>query len=199
MIGAVEVGDGVGQRRAEQEGTGQLLGTLVDSAGRVHVPRAERLHEGLEVEEPGEVVHIRVAQVDGHGVTAVLLDDRRQPALDLGKRLVPRRRVQLAVVAPDHGRAQTVRILVQVLERGALGTDVALAPRILTVAADATDGAVVLELDLQGAGRLTQWARPVVERHVSNARATSLAFSRSSCSPVMRSLHRNDSAMRTRT
>jgi hypothetical protein len=91
----------------------------------------------------------------------VRLEDREQPALDLLERLVPADLHELPV--PLHERAaDPVRVLVELLERGALRADVALAEDVVLVAADAGDllpFGTVLQRDLETAPGLAQRAR----------------------------------------
>ena len=177
VVGAVEVGDGEAGGRPEHQRRADLFGPLVHGAGRVDVARAQGPDERLPVEQPGQVVDVGVAQIDRHRVPPVLLEDRRQAALDLGEGLVPRRRLQRAGgLVLDQRCTQPVGILVQLLEGRALGTDVAAAERVLPVTPDAADGAVVADLDLEAAGRLTERAGPEVRGHASNARAAPPAF-----------------------
>jgi hypothetical protein len=64
------------------------------------------------VDERGQVVRVRVAQVNGNRVLAVLSDQRRKPAVDLLERLVPAGLDELAVAA-DQRRGEAIRVLVQ--------------------------------------------------------------------------------------
>ena len=96
------------------------------------------LHQRLAVEHPGERVGVGIAEVHGDGVAPVVLDDRRQAALDLGERLVPRRVDELAVAAHQRG-AQPVGVLVELLERRSLGADEPVAEHVVTIAADPFD------------------------------------------------------------
>jgi hypothetical protein len=70
----------------------------------------------------------RIANVHGDRVATVTLDDRRQPACDLGERLLPGGRAQVAVAA-DQRPAQAVGVVVQVAERRPLGQ---MNPRLKT-------------------------------------------------------------------
>ena len=98
-----------------------------------------------------------IAEVDPDRVGAVGLDDRRQAPGDLLKRLVPGRGAQLAVAAHKR-RAQAVGILLQRAQAGALGADEALGEDVVAVAADLLEPAVLVERQLEAAGRLTQGA-----------------------------------------
>ena len=157
--GAVEVGHREADARPEEQATADLLGPLVDRARGVDVRRPEGAHEEAGVEDGRQAVDRRVAEVDRDRVASVLLDDRQQEALDLGERLVPRDRMQLAVLATNPRRTQAIGILVQLLERRALRADETAAEDVVTVAPDAADAAVVLHLDLEATGGLAQRAR----------------------------------------
>ena len=119
----------------------------------------ERLHERPPVEQGVEVVGVRVAEVDGDGVAAVLVEQRPQAAVDLREGLVPRDLLEAGAGAHQR-RADPVRVLVQRLQREALGADEAVAEDVLCVAADLGQHAV-LERQLEPAGRLAQRAGAV--------------------------------------
>ena len=68
---------------------GHLLRHLVDGRRRVEVLRAEHAQPRGAVRDRGQVVRVRVAEVDGDRVLAVLGEDRREPPVDLLERLVP--------------------------------------------------------------------------------------------------------------
>ncbi len=91
-IGTVSAG-------AEHQRGGDLLGPLVDRARRVDALAAQRLEQHAAVEQRGEPVRGRVADVDGDRVAAVGLEQRREPLGDHAQRLVPARGPQLAVGA----------------------------------------------------------------------------------------------------
>jgi hypothetical protein len=104
------------------------------------------------------VVRDRVAEVDGRRAAAVGGQQRRQPGLDLGPRLVERRRHQLTAAAHQR-RGQAVGIVVQLAERHALGADEPGAQDVVGVAADAQDLGPVGG-DREPAGGLAQRAGP---------------------------------------
>ena len=74
----------------------------------LRVPSAQ---QQAAVEDAREVVDSRIADVHGDRVATVPLDDRRQPACDLGERLLPGGRAQLAVAA-DQRPVQAVGVVV---------------------------------------------------------------------------------------
>ncbi len=158
VVGAVQVGHGHGERATEHEPGAHLLRHLVDRAGAEHVRRPEALQQDPTLDDRPEVVRIRIAEVHGHRV-AVLLEDRTEPALDLRERLVPRRVVP-RVAAPDLRPADPVGVRFELLERGALGTEVAVAEHVLFVTPHQGE-LVVVEVQLQAAGRLAEWTGPV--------------------------------------
>ena len=115
VIGAVDVGDGHGDRRAEHQRRGDLLGPLVDGAGREDVAGAEGLEERLEVQLPAEVVDRRVPDVGAERLPAVGGHDGTEHPAGLGEGLAPAD-FHEAPVAPHHRRPQPVRVLVEMLE-----------------------------------------------------------------------------------
>ena len=159
VVGAVEVGHRHGPGVAEEEAGGHVLGHLVDGAGRAQVAGAHRLDERPQVEGAAHVVDRRVAEVQGHGVAAVGVPDPAQAHLDGGEGLVPGDRTP-AVAVLHQRRPEPVRVLVELLERRALGADEPMAEHIVPVAPDPLDR-VPLQRDLQPAGRLAERAGPV--------------------------------------
>ena len=91
-VGAVDVGDRDRERRPEHQRAGDLLGPLVDRAGREDVAGAERLDHDAAVEQRREAVGGRVAEVDADRVAAVLGGDRRQAVADQRRTPRPRSR-----------------------------------------------------------------------------------------------------------
>ena len=151
---------------AEHEPAGDVLRHLVDGRGRVDVLRSQRLDERPDRERVGVVVRVRVADVHRHGVGAVLAHEGGQAPVDLGERLVPAH-LDMRAVAAHEGAAETVGILVERAEGRALRADEPLRERIVRIAADARDVAV-LHLELQPTRRLAEWARPECHpRHIA--------------------------------
>ena len=157
MIGAVDVGDGHGDRRAEHQCRGDLLGPLVDGAGREDVAGAKGLEERPEIQLPAEVVDRRVPDVGAERRPAVGGHDGAENPAGLGEGLVPAD-FHEAPVAPHHRRPQPVRVLVEVLEGRALGAEVAAAPHVVAVTPDADDLVGGRQPDLEPAARLAQRA-----------------------------------------
>src|SRR5258705_289437 len=124
VAGAVDVGDGDGDRRAEHQRRGDLLRPLVDGAGGEDVAGAEPLEDGLEVQLPPEVVDRRVPDVGAESSPAMSGDDGAEQAAGLGVGLVPPDLHEVPV-APHHRRPQPVGVLVELLEGRALGAEVA--------------------------------------------------------------------------
>lgn len=99
----------------------------------------------------------RIAEHGGDRVRG--REQRHQPALDLGERLVPADRDERAV-ALDQRRAQPIGIAVQLAERRALGAQEARAQHVGIVTAD-PDDAIAVDRDVEPAAGLAQWADPM--------------------------------------
>ena len=137
VVGAVDVGDGDGQRRAEHQGRGHLLRELVDGAGRVPAGRAEGADEGRQVERARRVVHVGVSEEQGDGVRSVRGDHGGQAGADQLEGVVPGRGDEATGrLVPDHGRPESVGIVMQLPDGRALGADEAAAEDVIHVTAD---------------------------------------------------------------
>jgi hypothetical protein len=111
-VGAVQVGYGQGVAVAVHEAAGQVLGALVECRGGVEVGRAQRRDEGTGIEQSGQIVPDRVAQIDRHRLGAVLVEDLADELGDLVERLVPGDRTELLALADD-GLPQRVGVVVE--------------------------------------------------------------------------------------
>jgi hypothetical protein len=181
VVGAIHVGHRNGEHGAEHVAGGDLLGHLVERARREDVLGAEGADEPGEVDEHAQAVRRGVAEIQRGGVATVLLEDRLQPGVDLGERLVPGRLAQLAV-APDHRRAEAIRILVELLEPVRLGTEEAAAEHVVGIAAD-RDHLGAAGGDLQTARRLAERAGAEARPHIgvgAHRRPPSVAVRRAS-------------------
>jgi hypothetical protein len=98
---------------------------------------------------------------------AVLGQHRRQAAVDLGECLVPGRGLE-APVAPDQRRRDPVGVIVEGRDARALRADEAGAQDVVGVAANLRD-AVVLDRQLEAAGRFTERAGGVLDRRGDGA------------------------------
>ena len=87
-----------------------------------------------------QVVCVGIAEVHRHRVTAVTLDDRHQPTLDLVPGLLPLH-LHVHPVALHERTTQTVRVVVQLTQGGSLRTQIPPAEHVVHVAADAGDRA----------------------------------------------------------
>ena len=145
---------------AEHQPAGELLGHLVQRAGRKHILGAQRSRQLAKVTQQADLVRRRVAHHGCRGVAPVQGHHCRQPALDLGKGFVPAG-WHMHAVAFNQRCAQPVRVFVQVFQRHALGADVAGTEHVLRVAPDADDAALAGG-DLQPATGFTQGADTVV-------------------------------------
>ncbi len=130
VIGAIDIGDGDRRAGPEHECARHLLRELVDRARGENGARPERSEQHLRVEQVVEQVGVRVPEVHADGV-AVLLKDRRQAAVNERERFVPAHRLKRSVLTAQQRRPHPVGIVVQLLEREALGADEAVAQHVL--------------------------------------------------------------------
>ena len=103
------------------------------------------------------VVPRRVAPVEADRVTAAPRTDLAEAAGDQIERLVPGDLLEVACRVATHRPAQPVRVVVDVGNGDALRADVALGEDVVVVAAHGDD-AIVLDLELEPAGRLAERA-----------------------------------------
>ena len=162
-VGVGHVGDRDAPGPAVDLGAGQVLRPLVDGAGRPDGADAAQAGHRARVAAQRVAVDVRVAHVGVHRRDAVLGHDAVEQLLAAGEGLVPRDLAPLVAVA-HHRRPQAVGVVVELAERRALGAEVALAPHVGAVAADAHD-ALALGLDLEAAHGLAQRAGSKVRRH----------------------------------
>ena len=162
-------GTGHRERGAEHEPGRDLLRHLVDRARAVDVAAAERLQERAVVQHGPEVVRVRVPEVRGDGVVAVRGTDRAETVGRSPRTPRPTSTSCHVSPRPDHRRAHAVGIALELLDRGALRAEVAVAEDVVAIAAHERDLAVV-EVQLETARRLAEVARAV--RDVSAWRAS---------------------------
>ena len=109
VVGAIDVRDRHAERRAEHQPGGDLLGELIERAGRIAVARAERRQQRLHGEGELGVVRHRIAEVDRQAVGSVGVEERAQAPPRWRRRLRPRRpgrgcrRASASVCADDSG------------------------------------------------------------------------------------------------
>ncbi len=159
----VDVGHGDREWVPEEVATRDVLGHLVHSGCRIDVPGAEGLAQRRGIEIRGEAVHGGIAEVQGHRISAVRVDDPGQAGLGGRERLIPARRHEFAV-PPYPWRAEPVGIGVELTERCTLGADETPAEHIGLVPAYLRD-LVANHRQLQAAGRLAQRTRGVPDAH----------------------------------
>ncbi len=111
---------------------------LVDRRRAEPAAGSQRLQQRAVVEQRRQAVSARVPEIRAHRLAPVLGDDRRKAVGHDGPRFLP---VHLHVhpVALHEGQAQAVGVVVQLLERAALGADEAATEDVGLVAADACD------------------------------------------------------------
>ena len=156
----VNVRDRDALRCAEHVTAGHVLGDLVNGAGAELVVRADGSVHGTVVHERTEVVCRGIAGIQGERLTTVLLERAGNAVGNHLPCLLPGD-LHVRTVALHERHAQTVRVLVQLLQRAALRADVPAAEDIVPVAADAHDLLTGPDRDLQAARGLAQWARSV--------------------------------------
>ncbi len=158
VVGAVDVRHRDRQRAAEHQRRGDLLRPLVDRARRVDVAGAERLGEHAAVEQRRPCRARR-----GCRCRARRRRDRAPRAAAAGGWSISANASSHVAGANEpsgcsqHRRAQAVRVLVQRLDRDALGAQEAVREDVVGVAAD-LDELVALEGQLEPAGRLAERA-----------------------------------------
>ena len=111
---------------------------------------------------PGEIVRVRVAEVDADRLVAMLGFHGGELLADYGEGLVPLdlfedRRTVVVEATPDNRLAEPIRIFVQLLEGRTLRADEALGEHVVLIATDPLDR-TVLDLDLQTTRRLAERA-----------------------------------------
>ena len=159
VVAAVQVGHGHAQRWPNMRPAATCFGIWSTVLAVKTLLRAERAQQHRVVGEEREVVGRRVPDIRGHGIAAVLLEDRGEPAVDLLEGLVPCRLAKLAV-APYQRRGEAVGVLVQLLQPVSLGTDEAGAEDVIAVAAD-RGHPLAVEGDLEAAGGFAEGTGPV--------------------------------------
>ena len=137
-VGAVDVGHGEEVLVTVERPCRDLVRELVDRRRGVAVPRPEQAHEGRVVRQGAEAVHVGVAEVDREGVVPVLALDVRQLRGREGDGLRPRHLVP-ALAGAHHWPAQPVGVVLDVLEREGLRTDVSARQRVGLVPSDRRD------------------------------------------------------------
>ncbi len=170
QVGALDVGYREAPPTAVHQVRRQILRPLVDGARGVTDRDARHAQQHTGVAAEGERVRERVAGVARDRADAVLLDHRGEQLGAAAQRRVPADLLPLPVDL-DHRAPDAVRVLVNRAEGGALGADVAAAPGVVAVAADACDAAV-LDMNLQAAHGLTQRTRVEVSPVLADAGPT---------------------------
>ena len=100
---------------AEHQPGAELLGHLVERRGRKQIARSQSLGQTRKIAQQADLVRGRVADDGGHSIVAMLGNEGKQTALDLGKGFVPTRLDELAI-SLDQRLAQPIRVFVQILQ-----------------------------------------------------------------------------------
>jgi len=167
-VDAVGVGLQRGERQAVWVGAepvaerpgAEFLGALVDRRCRESVTGSERRDEGAVVEQRAEAVRRRVAEIDRARIASMRLQQRHQPGVDGGERLVPFDLDELAVALDDR-LAEPIGVVVEMAQRRTLGADEPAGEHIVAVTPDALDAVALgrdLECDLEPTPGLAQRA-----------------------------------------
>lgn len=127
---------------------------MVDARGAVALTGTDALKNDSTERHRTEVVRRGIPHVRGDGITAMSRDDRSEATFDFTPRLVPFH-FDVHAVALDQRLAQSIGVVVQLLQRAALRADVTARKDIVDVAANARDRAV-LHGDLETTAGLTQ-------------------------------------------
>ncbi len=161
VVGAVEIGHRDRHRRPEHVARGDVPRHLVDRRRAEAVLRPEPGQQHPRERHRRQAVSRRIAHIGSQRPTSVVGDHRTEPLLDQCPRLVPGCR-HVHPVALDHGAAQAVGILVQLLERRPLRADEPLREHIEAVTTDSlhllTTVSVGAKRDLETTARLAERA-----------------------------------------
>lgn len=134
-IGAVDVGNGDRVEVAEHPTDGELLRHLVEGGCGEHVGRPERHGQLEDVEDEAGAMHGRVADHQPARGRAERLSDRTEATSHLGERLLEGN-LNEDTVALHQRQPESIRVGLQLLQRGALRTQETPAERVGTIATD---------------------------------------------------------------
>ena len=138
-----EVGKRVAQVVAVQQLAGDPVVVDVQRSGGIEMPRLERRREAHQEQERTEVPRVGIAQVHAQRLAAVVLDPRAQARADVIQRGVPVHLAEAAVGLALQRAQDAVGVVADAGERGALGADETLRLRMIRVAAQLEDLAVL--------------------------------------------------------
>ena len=165
-IGVIDIRHRQQQAMAVHQVAGQVVRQLVDRGRGEAVARFQQAEEVVAVGRQTVVMHTRVALVDGHGIAAVALADLGQALGDQLVGLVPADGLPLFAAAA-HGVAQAIGVVLDVLQRHCLRTDMAAAEAVEGVALDRKD-ALAFGLDGQTADGFAQMTGTVMDADVAH-------------------------------
>ncbi len=165
-IGVIDVRHRQQQTMAVHQVAGQVVRQLVDRRGREAVARLQQTEEVIAVGRQPVVMHTRVALVDRHGITTVALADLSQALGDQFVGLLPADGLPL-IAAAAHRVAQAIGVVLDVLQRHCLRTDMAAAEAVEVVALDRKD-ALAFGLDGQAADGFAQVTGTVMDADVAH-------------------------------
>ncbi len=169
QVAAIDVGHRHEDLVAEHLQRREHVRQLIERRRAVEVLGAERAQRELADRDEAEVVRGGIALIHADRVGAVTCARGAQLVGDEIERFGPAELVPRVAVAA-HRALQSIRIVMQIRERGALRADVAAAERIGVVAAHRSD-ALAVDLDREPAGCLAQRTAREVGRHVRDLSA----------------------------
>ena len=179
-VGVVDIGNRNQQTMAVHEVAGQVMRQLIHRRGGEAIAGFQLTKEIVAVGHQPIVMHAGIALIDGHGVLPMRGLDRTQALSHQLERLIPTDGLPLLAHAA-HGLANTVGIVLDILQGHRLGADMATAEAVLGIALDRTNlrAAVSLGFGFDGepADGFAQMACTVME---------GLGHGRASCSDPCR-------------
>ena len=160
ILAAVDIGLGGEADMAVHMILHDMMGNLVESRGGIEIFHADGVAQGADLGGDAIIMGARVAHI--HGRLGALPLEIEQPRGDFRKGLLPADFLPLAIDLLDR-LVQAVGIILQVGNRGCLGTDMATAEHMVGIAPDRQDLAP-LHLDQDAAIGFADMAGAGVDR-----------------------------------
>ena len=159
--GAVDIGHRQEQLVPEHQGRSDVVRKLIDRGRRETVDRTEATQQRRAVEQRPPIVDIWVAEVDTDRIATVIVLDSPNPLRGLVEGRIPTDALPIARRGAPHRVTQSIRVILDVLQRHRLGANVTATEAVLTITADRDDTAI-LDPDFDAADGLAQVAGPVM-------------------------------------